>query len=150
MKKVFTLFLVPLVLSACIRVSTEAETAPEPEPKTDGAFIHISKGSNDVHDVLMALMLADKFSTSNDVLVFFDKEGIEMVTRDAPNLSMEAFDDSDNIFARLVELDVTILACPACMKVSGVEEGDLREGVEMAEKEQFFDFTEGRILSLDY
>ena len=54
------------------------------------------------------------------------------------------------IFARLVDLNVTILACPACMQVSGVSEEDLREGVRVAEKEQFFDFTEGRILTLDY
>ena len=150
MKKLVALFLVPLLLSACIQVKTDNEAAPDPEPKTDGAFIHISKGSEDTHDVLMALMLADKFSTSNDVLVFFDKGGIEMVTREAPNLEMEPFDSSDEIFARLVALDVTILACPACMQVSGVEQEDLREGVQMAEKEQFFDFTEGRILSLDY
>ena len=32
----------------------------------------------------MALMLADKFSTSNDVLVFFDKQGIEMVVEALP------------------------------------------------------------------
>jgi len=150
MKKVFALLLVPLLMSACIRVNTEGEIAPEADPKTDGAFIHISKGSADTHDVLMALMLADKFATSNDVLVFFDKEGIEMVTKDAPNLEMDPFDNSDEIFERLVNLNVSILACPACMKVSGVEEADLREGVRMAEKEQFFDFTEGRILTLDY
>ena len=150
MKKVFALLLVPLLMSSCIRVNTEGEIATESKALTDGAFIHISKGSADTHDVLMALMLADKFSTSNDVLVFFNKEGIEMVTRDAPNLEMEPFDPSDEIFARLVELDVTILACPACMKVAGMEEKDLREGVQMAEKEQFFDFTEGRILTLDY
>lgn len=150
MKKLFALLLVPLFLSACVDVKTETEAAPEPEPKTDGAFIHISKGSEDTHDVLMALMLADKFSTTNDVLVFFDKQGIEMVTREAPNLIMEPFDSSDDILARLVDLEVTILACPACMQVAGVTEEDLREGVQVAEKEMFFDFTEGRILSLDY
>jgi len=150
MKKVFALLLAPLLMSACIRVNTEGEIAAESKAETDGAFIHISKGSADTHDVLMALMLADKFSTSNDVLVFFDKEGIELVTKDAPNLEMEPFDNSDDIFERLINLNVTILACPACMKVSGVEEADLREGVQMAEKEQFFDFTEGRILTLDY
>ena len=150
MKKLFAFLLVPLLMSACIRVSTEGEIAQEPDPTTDGAFIHISKGSADTHDVLMALMLADKFSTSNDVLVFFDKEGIEMVTKDAPNLEMDPFDSSDEIFERLVNMKVSILACPACMKVSGVEKEDLREGVQVAEKEQFFDFTEGRILTLDY
>jgi predicted peroxiredoxin len=151
MKKLFTLLLIPLFASACIRVdSTESPTTTPPEPETDGAFIHISKGSGDTHDVLMALMLADKFSTSNDVLVFFDKEGIEMVTKDAPDLQMDPFDGSDEIFERLVDQGVTILACPACMQVSGIEESDLRKGVKVAEKEQFFDFTKGRILTLDY
>jgi predicted peroxiredoxin len=150
MKKVLALLMLSLLMSACIRVNTEVDSHRKSDSKTDGAFIHISKGPADTHDVLMALMLADKFSSSNDVLVFFDKEGIEMVTRDAPNLEMVPFDASDEIFKRLVELDVTILACPACMKVAGMEEEDLREGVQMAEKEQFFDFTEGRILTLDY
>jgi len=150
MKKVLAILLIPLLAAACLRVNSEGESYPEPEAKTDGAFIHISKGAADTHDVLMALMLADKFSTSNDVLVFFDKEGIEMVTRNAPNLEMDPFDASDDIFKRLIENGATILACPACMQVSGVEEGDLREGVKIAEKEMFFDFTEGRILSLDY
>jgi predicted peroxiredoxin len=151
MKKVFALLLIPLLAIACIRVdSTESASAPDPEPETDGAFIHISKGSGDTHDVLMALMLADKFSTSNDVLVFFDKDGIEMVTEDAPNLEMDPFDSSDDIFDRLVNRGVTILACPACMQVSGLEKSDLRGGVDVAEKEQFFDFTKGRILTLDY
>lgn len=150
MNKVFAILLIPLLAAACIRVSSEGESYPEHEAKTDGAFIHISKGAADTHDVLMALMLADKFSTSNDVLVFFDKEGIELLTRNAPNLEMDPFDASDDIFKRLIENGATILACPACMKVSGVEEGDLREGVKIAEKEMFFDFTEGRILSLDY
>lgn len=150
MKKLLAFLLLPLFMSACIRVNTEAENLPEADPPTDGAFIHISKGEADTHDVLMALMLADKFSTSNDVLVFFDKEGIGMVTQDAPNLEMDPFDTSDEIFKRLINNGATILACPACMQVSGVEESDLRAGVKVAEKEMFFDFTEGRILTLDY
>ena len=150
MKKAFALLLLPLLVTACTHVNEAQHELPDQEPKTDGAFIHISKGSGDTHAVLMALMLADKFSTSNDVLVFFDREGIEMVTKDSPNLEMEPFDSSDDIFRRLVDLDVTILACPACMKAAGVEKEDLREGIEVAEKEQFFDFTEGRILTLDY
>lgn len=150
MKKAFALLLIPLLAVACIRVNNaEPETVQE-EKKTDGVFIHISKGANDTHDVLMALMLADKFSTSNDVCVFFDKDGIDMVTNGAPNLEMDPFDSSDDIIERLVNRGVPILACPACMKVSGKEESDLRNGVTLAEKERFLDFTEGRILTLDY
>ena len=149
MKKTLVLFLVPLLAVSCIRVDNTSELSNE-EKKTDGVFIHISKGAEDAHDVLMALMLADKFSTSNDVLVFFDKDGIGMVVEDAPNVELDPFDPSDEIFKRLVDLDVEILACPACMKRAGVEESDLRNGVKIAEKERFLDFTEGRILSLDY
>lgn len=148
-ERILSLLLISLLASSCIRVQNTDQQS-EPEPKTDGAFIHISKGAEDAHDVLMALMLADKFSTSNDVLVFFDKQGIEMVVKGAPNLEMDPFDPSDEIFERLVELDVTILACPACLKVAGYEPTDLRDGVKIAEKEKFFDFTEGRILTLDY
>ncbi|MDX2432712.1 MAG: DsrE family protein [Bacteroides sp.] len=149
MKKVFILLLVPLLAVACVRVNN-AEPETVQEEKTDGVFIHISKGAEDSHDVLMALMLADKFSTSNDVLVFFDKDGIDMVVDGAPNLEMDPFDSSDDIIERLVNLGVEILACPACMIVAGVENSDLRSGVKPAEKERFLDFTEGRILTLDY
>ena len=150
MKKTFALLLIPLLAASCIRVNEVPGPVQEQEEKTDGVFIHISKGAEDAHDVLMALMLADKFSTSNDVLVFFDKEGIGMVSEDAPNLEMDPFDPSDEIFKRLVNRGVEILACPACMEVAGVEQSDVRNGVKIAEKERFLDFTEGRILTLDY
>lgn len=150
MKKVFALLLVPMLAVACIRVDNVPDPEVQAEKKTDGVFIHISKGAEDTHDVLMALMLADKFSTTNDVLVFFDKDGIDMVTDGAPNLEMEPFDSSDDIFGRLVNRGVQILACPACMKISGLEKSDLRNGFTIAEKERFLDFTEGRILTLDY
>jgi len=150
MKRTAILILIPLLAMACVRVEQGPETTVAAEKPTDGAFIHISKGSEDAHAVLMALMLADKFSTSNDVLVFFDKQGIEMVVQKAPNLEMDPFDGSDQIFGSLLERNVEILACPACLKAAGYEEKDLREGVKIAVKERFFDFTEGRILTLDY
>lgn len=150
MKNLIVFMLVPLLAASCIRVDNTTEPQAEPEKVTDGAFIHISKGAGDKHDVLMALMLADKFSTTNDVLVFFDKDGIEMVVKGAPNLEMDPFDPSEEIFERLIDLDVEILACPACLKIAGYGEEDLRPGVKLAEKERFFDFTEGRILTMDY
>ncbi len=151
MKKFLILTLLPLMAAACIRVdqAPRSDSSNEESP-TDGAFIHISEGADDVHEVLMGLMLADKMSTSNDVLLFFDIDGIEMVIEEAPNLVMDPFDPSDEIFERLVRRDVTILACPACLEVSGYEEEDLRDGVQLAGKEDFFNFTEGRILTIDY
>jgi predicted peroxiredoxin len=150
MKRFFALLLIPLLAFSCIRVDNAPAPENETEKKTDGVFIHIGKGEANKHDVLMALMLADKFSTSNDVLVFFDRQGIGMVVDGAPNLKMDPFDPSDEIFARLINRGVPILACPACLQAAGYTEDDLRKGVKIAEKEEFFDFTEGRILTLDY
>jgi peroxiredoxin family protein len=42
------------------------------------------------------------------------------------------------------------MACPGCMKVMGVTDDMLKEGVVVASKDRFFDFTEGGILTLDY
>jgi len=150
MKQIIALLAMAVMAASCTRVDNPPAAHHEAEKKTDGAFIHISEGADEPHDVLMALMLADKFSTSNDVLVFFDKDGIDMVVENAPNLEMDPFDASDEVFARLLASGAEILACPACLKVSGYSEADLRDGVKIAEKERFFDFTEGRILSLDY
>ena len=150
MKKTIAFLLIPILAAACIRVDQAADDNKVAEKPTDGVFLHISKGSDDTHAVEMALMLADKFSTSNDVLLFFDKKGIEMVVKGAPDLEMDPFDGSDEVFDRLLDRDVEILACPACLEAAGYNEDDLRRGVKIAEKEHFFDFTEGRFLTLDY
>ncbi len=42
------------------------------------------------------------------------------------------------------------MACPHCLKAAGKTEADLAPGVKVADKTQFFTFTKGRIISLDY
>jgi hypothetical protein len=42
------------------------------------------------------------------------------------------------------------MACPGCLKSAGKTADDLMPGVAIADKKQFFSFTKGRILSLDY
>ncbi len=150
MKKFSSLLLIPLLAASCIRVDQAPGEGRWENPPDDGAFIHITKGADHAHEVLMGLMLADKFSTSRDVLLFFDIKGIEMAVKGAPNLQMDPFDPSDEIFERLADRHVTILACPACLEAAGYDEGDLRRGVRLADKDDFFDFTDGRILSIDY
>ena len=152
MKKILIILAIAMTLSACIRVNEN----PTPQMKIshisekDGIFIHVKKGADHKHEVLMALGMANKFAKDYDVLMYFDIDGIEMVTKDAPNLEMDPFGSSDGLFNKLVDAGVTIFACPSCMQVAGVNPSDLRTGVTVAEKEEFFDFTDGRILSIDY
>lgn len=51
---------------------------------------------------------------------------------------------------QLVTKKVIVMACPTCMKVAGYKPEDLRPGIIIAKKEKFFNFTKGRIITLDY
>lgn len=151
MKKIVLLLGLAMMFTGCIRVNQPA--VPQIHVSTDardGMFIHVKKGPENAHEVLMALSMATKFAEDYDVLMYFDIDGIKMVTKDAPNLTMQPFGSSDELFKNLVNIGVTIFACPGCMKVEGVEASDLRTGVTVADKDEFFNFTDGRILSIDY
>ncbi len=152
MKKLAFPMIMLLVFSSCIRVNQPGtpEVNVPVKAEKDGLFIHVKKGPDNAHEVLMALSMATKFTDDYNVLIYFDIEGIKMVTKDAPELKMEPFGSSDDLFDELIDEGVTIFACPGCMKVEGVNASDLRSGVTVADKDEFFDFTKGRILSIDY
>lgn len=119
------------------------------KPK-DGVFIHISKGYDNPHKVLMAVSLAVKMSEDKDVALFFDIDGVNLLTRTSENMEMENFLSLHDALNKLVEKKAVIMACPMCLKKAGIDPEQLREGVIVAEKDKFFNFTKGRILSLDY
>lgn len=52
--------------------------------------------------------------------------------------------------AELIEMGITIFACPGCLKAAGKTPADLMPGVKVADEDAFFSFTKGRILTLDY
>jgi predicted peroxiredoxin len=124
-----------------------AEAAPPPR---DGVFIHVSHGPEDPHRVLMALRMAELMAADRDVLVYFDIKGIEVVLADAPDLEYAEFPSSSSQLAKLMELGVALHACPGCLAAAGKTAEDLADGVQVADKEAFFGFTDGRILTLDY
>lgn len=119
------------------------------EPK-EGVLIHLSRGSDDPHRVLMALSMANTMSETRDVLVYFDIKGIEVVLRDAEEIVYSHFPSSRDQLATLSKKGVPLLACPGCLKAAGKTPGDLAEGVQVAEQDRFFSFTRGRIVTLDY
>ena len=116
----------------------------------DGAFIHISHGSDDLHRALMGLQMAEKMAEDKDVLVYFDISGIELVLNDSEDFTYSIFPSSKTQLQKLLNNGVTVMACPGCLKAAGKSESDLMEGVKIADKEKFFNFTSGRILSIDY
>jgi len=147
---VLTLVLAILIACAAGPQPQAQDAATAIETPRDGVFIHISHGPEDAHRVLMALKMAEMMASDKDVLVYFDIEGIKAVLKDAPNLEHAQFPKSHEQIVKLGELGVPIFACPGCLAAAGKSAADLREGVQVANKDAFFDFTEGRILTLDY
>jgi predicted peroxiredoxin len=141
-----------IVLSA-VAACGRPQLAVEPvaaEPPRDGVFIHISHGPEDPHRVLMALQMAQMMAQDREVLVYLDIHGIEVVLADAEDLSFGHFPSSRTQIAALLAAGVPVFACPGCLKAAGRTAEDLAPGVQVADKEAFFDFTDGRILTLDY
>ena len=116
----------------------------------DGVFIHISRGAEDPHRVLMALTLAEKMSEDKDVLVFFDIQGVEVALKDEKLIEFREFESAQTLLNKLIKKGILIYVCPMCLKAANHQLEDLMEGVKLAQKEAFFNFTQGRILSLNY
>jgi predicted peroxiredoxin len=143
--------LLAVALAAVLAGVTACSPAQAPETAVrDGVFIHITHGTDDPHRVAMALNMAVIMSNDHDVLVYLDIKGIEVVLKDAPDISYAQFPGSRAQLAALAEKRITVAACPGCLKAAGKTPDDLMEGITVAEKDRFFNFTKGRILTLDY
>jgi predicted peroxiredoxin len=149
--KNFLAAIVILVMSlAFMSCNQQNENTAMQEEIRDGVFIHVSHGTEDPHRVLMALSMADKMSEDKDVILYFDINGIEVVLKEAPDLTFSHFTSSQTQIQKLLDKGITIMACPGCLKAVGKSPEDLRKGITVADKEKFFNFTAGRILTLDY
>lgn len=152
-KTVFLFLIAALYLTACQSGQNSQEatsTEPVKEEVKDGVFVHISHGPEDAHRVAMGLKMATLMAEDKDVLVYFDINGIDVVTKEAEDITMPTFPSSKEALQELLEKNVPVYACPGCMQAKGVTEEDLMPGIKVAEKEAFFNFTEGRILTIDY
>jgi len=140
-----------LLILALAAVYCGREEKQNAEPQRDGVFIHISHGSDDAHRLLMGLKMAVTMAEGGkDVIVYCDIEAVRVLTKTAQDVKFAEFPSLDELLTHLGHLKVTVMACPTCMKVAGIEAGDLKEGIIVAQRDRFFSFTAGRILSVDY
>ena len=116
----------------------------------DGVFVHIGKGAENPHAVAMGLKMATLMAEDHDVLVYFDQKGVYVVLADAESIAHTAFESSHAQLADLIERGVPLYVCPSCLKAAGKTPEDVMDGVQIANKEGFFNFTKGRIITFDY
>lgn len=146
--------LILFVFSACVSVNKSDVHSPSASamqiPAEDGVFIHISHGYDNPHRVLMALQMAAIMAETRDVFVYFDIQGVEVVLEESQEMTYGHFPSLKTQLGNLLEKNVTLMVCPGCLKAAGKGPADVLAGVEIADKDRFFSFTAGRILTLDY
>ncbi len=159
MKKIlFLVFLMAGFLVSCTNKEIKENTSAEMDHNhtgmmdsvRDGVFIHITHASDDAHRAVMPLKMATMMAEDKDVLVYLDIKGIELVLKDAKDVSYQTFPSAQESLKMLIDKGIAVYACPGCMNAAGKTADDLIPGVKMAEKEAFFNFTKGRIITLDY
>ncbi|MBK9389526.1 MAG: DsrE family protein [Bacteroidetes bacterium] len=131
-------------------VQTPAPVSGNEISNRDGIFIHITQCYDDPHSVLMPLKMAVMMSADKDVLVYLDIHAVQFLTKDAKDITFADFESAHTYIKMLAEKGVGVYACPTCMKIAGIAPEDLMQGVQVAQKDKFFNFTKGRIITLDY
>jgi predicted peroxiredoxin len=158
MKKLFFLAMVILMIVSCNQKPAHEDHSTMMKMDSccvidslrDGVFIHISEGYNDPHKVLMPLKMALMMSHDKAVLVYMDIKAVELLVKGSKDLNYGDFESAHTYIKKLAEMKVGVYACPTCLKIAGYKPEDLIEGVQIAQKDKFFDFTKGRIITLDY
>lgn len=116
----------------------------------DGMLIHITHGYGDAHRVLMALQMARIMSDEKKVLVYLDIEAVQFVLKNSKDIMYQPFPTAHTQLSYLMEHGVTIMACPGCLQAAGKSKDDLMPGINVASKEAFYNFADGKIITLDY
>jgi predicted peroxiredoxin len=98
----------------------------------------------------MPLKMALMMSKDQDVLIYMDIHAVELLVKNAKDLNYSDFESFQTYMKQLIDKKVGIYACPTCLKIAGFEPGDLMDGIQIAQKDKFFSFTKGRIITLDY
>ncbi len=159
MKKIFLLLLFPVAFLLSCQSGKDKSAGHEGMAMDsavasccakDGLFLHISSGYENPHKVLMALKMAKMMSSDHDVLLYLDIEAVKLVLTDSKDMTFADFPTLKELLKELTDAKVTVMACPTCLKVAGKSEADLIPGVIVAQKDKFFGFTKGRIVTLDY
>lgn len=129
---------------------TQYVPPPPPPPPKDGVFIHVSSGLDNPHKVLMALTMGLKMADDRDVYFYMDVNAVNVVLNSSKSLEMPKFEPSKILIDKILGKGVKIAVCSTCLEVANKSQYDLMKGITIANKDDFFNFTQGRILTLDY
>ena len=148
-----------IVLSVCICIvavglvitgfrPAEAQNAE----KSKTFILNLTSGANDVHAAWMGLRLAEHaLDDDRDVVIFLNVHAPPLASTNAPSsLRFADHPPLPEYLAELATRGAKIIACPNCMKSTGVAEEDLIPGVTIANREKLFGMMEPNTVVFSY
>jgi len=144
-----TAYLFAILLISFNFITLMAQEKNNPNEK-EGLFLHITTSYDNPHRLLMPLKMATMMADDKAVLIYMDIEAVKILVKGAEDITHLEFESAHTYIKKLLEKGVEIYACPTCIKVAGYKNEDLMPGIKPANKDIFFNFTKGRILSLSY
>jgi len=125
--------LMALGLSVALAVLAPASALAQDAEKT--VVVHIGQYSNDLHSATMGVSLAHKMQEAGaQVTIFVDREGVRMGEQGQPLLTY-GDSDLDALLSSYLDGGGSVLVCPHCAELGGVEPDELRTGFEMGTPE---------------
>jgi predicted peroxiredoxin len=149
-KAVYAVILVGLAVVIFSLAQGKAQSTQSVAPSRDGVIVHISHGKDDPQRALMGLNMANMMSDDHDVVVYFDIKAVELTLKDASDLTYREIAPSGAELRTLREKKIPMMVCPGCLKAAGKTPDDLAPDMRIADKNTFFTFTRGRIVTFDY
>ena len=100
--------------------------------------VHLSKGTNDLHAVVMALKIARGLQAKGDkVVLVVDLEGVRVAdARQPADLAWGHGNPIGQHYDAFVKAGGKVLVCPHCAAAVGLEARSLRAGAELAKSEE--------------
>ncbi|MEW6508015.1 MAG: peroxiredoxin [Bacteroidota bacterium] len=132
------------------KVEETTQHVPPPQPPKDGVLIHISSGTENPQKVLMGLTMGLKMADDRDVFIFMDIDAVNVVLISSKSLELPKFESSKILIDKILNKGIKIAVCTMCLEAINKTQYDLMKGIKFVNKDDFFDFTQGRILTLNY
>jgi sulfur relay (sulfurtransferase) complex TusBCD TusD component (DsrE family) len=118
-----------VALGALSPTSTLAQDAEK------NVVVHIGQYSNDLHSATMGVSLAHQMQEAGaQVTIFVDREAVRMGEQGQPLLTY-GDSDLDALLSNYLDGGGSVLVCPHCAELGGVEPGELRSGFAMGTPE---------------
>ena len=115
--------------------TTSADSVQVAEPES--IVIHLTKSTDDLHAVSMALKLGTKLAEHGaDVTMMLDLEGVRLVdSRISQDLSWGGSTTIDERWVTFVEAGGSAKVCPHCADVAGLKGDMMKSGAAIATEE---------------